>query len=353
LFNDLERVKVYDVQKIEGWSNQEIAGLAEKELDETGSVLVIVNTKKSAIKIFQQLQPIKNKAQIFHLSTNMCPAHRMKILNDIQNSLDNKKPIICVSTQLIEAGVDIDFGTVIRFLAGLDSIAQAAGRCNRNGIRPNLGRVYIVNPNEENLVSLKDIKIGRDIAERVLDEFRDNPKQFDNDIIGPKTIEMYYKYYFYERSNEMDYNVEKKSEINRDDNLFELLSTNKLSVDEFKRVNQSAPNLILRQSFKSASKLFHAIDLSARGVIVPYEEGNGIITGLCAADSLKKQYTLLKQAQRYSVNLYPNIFDKFLEQKTLNETQKGSGIFYLDKQYYSEHFGVSESIINEMEFLNP
>ncbi len=71
-----------------------------------------------------------------------------------------KKPVICVSTQLIEAGVDIDFGAVIRYLAGLDSIAQSAGRCNRHGVREGLGSVWVVNPQEENIERLQDIKIG-------------------------------------------------------------------------------------------------------------------------------------------------------------------------------------------------
>ena len=90
----------------------------------------------------------------------MCPAHRLDVLDTSRKSLKIYEPVICVSTQLIEAGVDIDFGSVIRYLAGLDSIAQAAGRCNRHGVRPGLGNVWIVNPKEENIEKLKDIDIG-------------------------------------------------------------------------------------------------------------------------------------------------------------------------------------------------
>ena len=117
LFKELKRVEVYDRRKIGGWTAEEVAELAKKELDETGSVLVIVNTKKAAVNLFQKLKT-HAQAQVYHLSTNMCPAHRMEVLESVKECLPDKKPVICVSTQLIEAGVDIDFGSVIRYLAG-------------------------------------------------------------------------------------------------------------------------------------------------------------------------------------------------------------------------------------------
>jgi CRISPR-associated endonuclease/helicase Cas3 len=353
LFKDLNRVKVYDQRKIGGWTEQEVADFAGNEVQKTRSVLIIVNTKKAALGIFNQLQGISGVA-IYHLSTSMCPAHRMNILNDIKKCLPDKKPVICVSTQLIEAGVDIDFGSVIRYLAGLDSIAQAAGRCNRNGTRYEQGRVFIVNHKDENLDKLKDIKIGRDKTERVLEEYKANPKAFDNDIIGLKSIESYYQYYFYEQKEEMCYQVEGKSEIGRSDNLFELLSSNQLSVKAYQRINnQSCPPIPIRQSFMSAAKAFRAIDSSARGVIVPYgEAGKRIIAQLCGTQELEKKYKLLKAAQRYSVNVFSGIFDKLVKQGIIREVQQDVGVYYLDDQYYSDACGVSESPIKEMEVLN-
>jgi len=351
LFKELKRVEVYDQRKIGGWTDQEVAEFTEAELEKTGSVLIVVNTKKSAIGLFQLLQNHPT-ATVFHLSTNMCPAHRMKILDSIKEYLANKKPVICVSTQLIEAGIDIDFGSVIRYLAGLDSITQAAGRCNRNGIRLKQGRVFIVNPKDENLNKLKDIKIGRDKAERILEEFRKNPEQFDGDILGLKAMERYYQYYFYERSDEMNYQVSSKSEVGRSDNLFDLLATNPLSVQEYQRINHSSPAIPLRQSFMAASKVFRSIDSPTRGIIVPYgEEGKRIIEELCEADKLEKQFRLMKEAQRYSVNIYPYLFDKLLEHKVVHEVQKDVGVFYLDKRYYSDEYGMSELPVNEMEVL--
>ncbi|TEB12456.1 CRISPR-associated nuclease/helicase Cas3 [Pelotomaculum sp. FP] len=351
LFKELKRVKVFDRRKLRGWTDDDVAALVEQELQETGSVLIVVNTKKSAINLFQLLSQHAS-TEVKHLSTNMCPAHRMEVLDRIKECLPDKKPVICVSTQLIEAGVDIDFGTVIRYLAGLDSIAQSAGRCNRNGARPEPGRVIIINPQGENLDYLNDIKVGRDVAERVLDEFNTDAKQFEGDILGLKAMERYYQYYFYARKEEMCYKVGSNSVVGRSDNLFELLSTNLQSVYGYQRNNDSSPKIPLRQSFMTAAKAFQAIDSPARGVIVQYgEEGERIVNELCAAVDLEKQYRLLKQAQRYSINIYPYVFDQMTRQKVINEVQKGAGVFYLNKQFYDKDCGFSGGITNEMEFL--
>ncbi|MBU1261549.1 MAG: CRISPR-associated helicase Cas3', partial [Proteobacteria bacterium] len=184
IFDDLKRVEVYDKTKVGGWSNDEIKELAEEQVIKSSSVLVVVNTKTSAREIYQRCKEINN-IETSHLSTHMCPAHRLDVLNQIKKCLDPKdpKPVICVSTQLIEAGVDISFGSVIRFLAGLDSIVQAAGRCNRHNEKyPALGKVYIINPAEENIDTIENIRTGKEKTERLLDEFNDNPERFRNDI---------------------------------------------------------------------------------------------------------------------------------------------------------------------------
>ncbi|MGH2569316.1 MAG: CRISPR-associated helicase Cas3', partial [Bacteroidota bacterium] len=125
LFAKLKRVKVHDRRRAGGWSEEDVTELAGQELHKMGSVLIIVNTKNSARSLYQQLSA--RPTDTYHLSTNMCPAHRLGVLNAVKQRLSNKQPVVCVSTQLIEAGVDIDFGSVIRYLAGLDSITQAAG----------------------------------------------------------------------------------------------------------------------------------------------------------------------------------------------------------------------------------
>ena len=348
LYRELKRVTVHDSTKVGGWSENEISELTTSELRDTGSVLTITNTKSEAAALFEKLQGIKD-TRVYHLSTSMCAAHRMDVLKDIKDNLD-KRPIICISTQLIEAGVDIDFGTVIRYLAGLDSIAQAAGRCNRNG-KHEIRNVYIVNPHEENLDRLTDIQIGIAKTRQVLQEFRQNPERFDGDIISPEAMNRYYQLYFHERTNMMNYPVDEKSGIGRSDNLYDLLSLNTLSEKNYERINTSSCRLFLRQSFKSASEEFQSIESSTRGVIVPYSEGKNIIAALCSDSCLHEQVMWLKKAQRYTVNVFSYQFELLDKQRAIHETQKGSGIYYLGKQYYNGNIGLCLYETNEPEVM--
>lgn len=352
LFDDIKRVEIYDKTKVGGWSVEELKELAGQQVLKSGSLLVVVNTKTSAREIYQQCKQIDG-VETFHLSTHMCPAHRMAVLDQVKACLHDKQPVICVSTQLIEAGVDISFGSVIRYLAGLDSIAQAAGRCNRhNELYPKLGEVIIINPAEENISRLEDIRIGKEKTERLLGEFKDNPARFGNSIIGPEAMELYYQYYFYQRARKMNYPVTANSPVRREDNLFNLLSVNKVSVDEFIRRNGVTPKIPLRQAFMSAAKSFDVIESTARGIIVPYgKEGEDIISKLCSVMEIGKQYKLLRLAQRYSVNVFPNVLNKLHGQRAVHEVQKEAGILYLDKQHYSEGIGLSENPVNDMGFI--
>lgn len=357
LFMDLCRVKVTDERKNDGWKDDEIACRTIHELEGSGSVLIVVNTKAAAQTIYKLCKEkigTGTLAKVFHLSTSMCPAHRMVVLEEIKACLDpdDPTPVICVSTQLIEAGVDIDFGCVIRYMAGLDSVAQSAGRCNRNGLRDKPGKVLIINPVNENLDKLTDIRIAKEKAERVLGEFQKDPSQFDCDLIGPKAMELYYKYYFFDRADQMAYPITSKK-IGRDGDLLSLLSLNDLSVQSYKRTNGKSPAFHLRQSFKSAADAFAAIDAPTEGIIVPYgKEGEKIIADLCGAFEVKKQYALLKKAQRYSVNVFPNIFRKLSDNQCIHEVQEGRGVMYLESQYYSAEFGLSVEQVEPMAFLN-
>jgi CRISPR-associated endonuclease/helicase Cas3 len=355
LYEKLKRVKVFDERKTGiGWSEDEIAELVNKELDAKGSVLVIVNTKNSAKSLYDLIS-LNKDAITYHLSTRMCPVHRLETIDKIKVKLENKEAVICVSTQLIEAGVDIDFGAVIRYHAGLDSIAQAAGRCNRNGRQKNahgektLGHVHIVNPEKENIDRLEDIKEGASITGRVLREFDQAPDKYENDRIGLNAMKQYYQYYFFSRRKIMDYYLPSSSSIGREESLFNLLSLNKTATNRhYKNTNGSIP--FFRQSFLTASKEFKAIDSPTRGVIVPYDEkGEKIVSELCSAFELEKQYGLLKEAQRYSINLYSHEFNALYKEGIIQEVQQESGICYLNKQYYSEETGWDDAPVSNMK----
>ena len=137
LYVELQRVRVDFPGQI---TNDELA----RQLSLQKQALCVVSTKKQAQQVFTALS---DKDGAFHLSTNMYPAHRARVLKDVRQRLDDKKPCRVISTSLVEAGVDLDFPVVYRAMAGLDSIAQAAGRCNREG-RLEFGQVYVFEPDE-------------------------------------------------------------------------------------------------------------------------------------------------------------------------------------------------------------
>lgn len=351
LFRDLHRARIEDHCKDGGWTVDEVAEAAEEELADSGSVLVIVNKKSQAKELFERLRGTTE--HVYHLSTSMCPAHRMAVLDKIKMCLDPERPlpVVCVSTQLIEAGVDVDFGSVIRYLAGLDSIAQAAGRCNRNG-RRDAGRVLIVNAAYENLDSLNDIRTAQDVAKRVLREYRDDPATFDHNLQSPKVMERYYFYHFFNRSHEMTFPVTSKNikGMTGKSDLLTLLSTNCNAVEIYKNDQRKAPQTPLRQAFMSAAEAFKVIDSPTEGAIVPYGDGERIITTLMCC-SPEDRDLLLKRAQRYSVNLFPHEMKKMKEARAVIEVWVGSGIYYLNERHYSDDFGASVDGVAEMKTI--
>jgi CRISPR-associated endonuclease/helicase Cas3 len=342
LFDDLKRVSVRDCRKPDGWQAEDIGAFAQEQAEKSGSCLVVVNTKKTSKAVYLALKD--TKFPLYHLSTNMCPNHRRHILDKVRSHLKHKENVICVSTQLIEAGVDVDFGSVIRCLAGLDSIAQAAGRCNRNG-EHEMGVVSIINPVKdiEFIDSLVDIKKGIDVSKRILNDFKENPQKFGNDIIGLAAMNAFYEGYFFNRRNEMEYRV-KAERVGRDDTLLQLLSKNELSVESYKRTCVDIDNNMMWQSFATAAKEFHPIDSITTGIVVPYKEGCEIINELRVAD-LEKEFKLLRRAQQFTVNVFETDFKKLTELGALHPIQEDSSIFYLDDGYYNDDFGVASRIV--------
>ena len=349
LFADLSRVEIRFNEKTGGWNVEEAGVFLLEQFQTAPSCLFIVNTKKWAQELYQycQRQNVPPEA-LFHLSTHQCAAHRKAIFDTIKARLENKQPVICISTQLIEAGVDISMACVIRALGGLDSIAQAAGRCNRHGEKTGKGQVWVLNLQEQDFTRiLPDIQAGKTYAERV---FRDFAGQ---DILQPEAMKRYFEYYFYNRSGEMVY------PINKNDGLLHWLSDNcfnrgaKFSgylKNDILRNNNFYP--LLMQSFKSTGRIFQVIDAPTHAVIVPYGEGAELIAKLCGEWDPKEMCRTLQKAQRYSVNVFPNVWDKLQKENALHETIEGSGIYYLDERYYNDEFGLSLDETSEMTFYD-
>lgn len=138
IFAATKRVEYYPIADYEV---QSIDSIAQKVCEEKESVLIVCNTKKKAKALFDSIKE-KGNMQVLHLSTNMCQKHRMAVVDKVKGKLKNGEKLILCSTQLIEAGVDMDFPIVFRELAPLESIIQSAGRCNREG-KLEKGKVFL------------------------------------------------------------------------------------------------------------------------------------------------------------------------------------------------------------------
>jgi CRISPR-associated endonuclease/helicase Cas3 len=161
-------------------------------LAEHDCVLVIVNTRKDAVEIATALDLATGDSTL-HLSAAMCGQHRADVIREIRERLSARRagtemrPLRVVSTQLVEAGVDIDFPVVFRALAGLDSLAQAAGRCNREGQLPGKGRVVVFS--RDLPVTLHSLRAGAQATRSVLGTSRP-------DSLSPHLFERYFPLYY-------------------------------------------------------------------------------------------------------------------------------------------------------------
>lgn len=124
-----------------------------------------MNTRKHAALLYIELSKIPEITGVYHSSARMCPKHRSMVLDEVRTRLHWDMPCRVISTQLIEAGVDVDFPTVYRSEAGIDSIAQAAGRCNREGKRAS-GKVYVFTPEIHGMPKLGNFRLCADVMRR-------------------------------------------------------------------------------------------------------------------------------------------------------------------------------------------
>lgn len=318
----------------------EAADFVLEKICEVDSLLMIVNTKSAAMKIVLELESKVEQSSdytIVHLSTNMCPEHRRSVILGLKQQLrqkNKKKKIICVSTALIEAGVDISFDLVIRSLTGLDSVIQAGGRCNRNQ-ESALGKVFVVELQNEDVRKLGDLvlkqRIMRDIFSIYEKERKANPSKYHDGLLEENIIKYYYKKYYNMSKRQMEFFLDYDSETS----ILDLLSEN-----ESGRSKNEMSDLIFEQAFQKAGEEFKVIDESGGiDVVVEYNlDAENHIQHLKESKKLSDIRRELRYLQRYTVQLKANIDDLY---RSGAEYNSEFGVYFLSKISYDCTFGIT------------
>lgn len=280
LYRSLKRVHVdfpEDVHTATTWEK-----LAE-DLTNHEQVLCIVSDRKSC-RLLHSMMP----SNTYHLSALMCAQHRSITIARIKADLAEEKQTRVISTQLVEAGVDLDFPVVYRAIAGLDSIAQAAGRCNREGSLNKdgkLGKVVLFIPPKQSPPGI--LRKAAETASRMIDSGVTDI--LDQSIFADYFSELYWKVNSLDRKGILD-----------------------LLKPDYSN---------LRIQFRSAGDAFQLIDNSKqRNIIVPFDDGEELIALL---KSRGPDRWLLRKLQRYSVNIYVNDFNELLSRGSLEEIHPG------------------------------
>lgn len=317
----IEAPKRYEIKnelRACGYTYPELADFVTKK--QQNATLVILNTKKAVRLLYQELS--KRNIYAMHLSNNMCSAHLHDKIEEMIKCLDEGKPVLCISSQLIEAGVDISFECVIRDLAGLDSIYQAAGRCNRHG-KSDSRNVYVIDIKDEDLSKLPDIRAGANITRRLFDENKSND------------INLYYKYYFYSQKNAMDYNIDGGS-------IYDLLSGNEQGRRAYqkRKDKQGIEPPKIRSAIRSAADEFFVIDKGRMEVIVQYGESTELLERYQTAKDIAEKRKLLKQLGRYSISLYSYQLDE-LKTNCAIDDESYKGLKVLKNSFYDEIIGLN------------
>lgn len=321
---DFAALKRTQVVQVPERSMLEFAEFVYDRAKEEGNCLAIVNTKKTAKTVYAKLAELNSdKFEIIHLSTSMCARHREVALEKVKERLVAGVPVICIATQLIEAGVDISFSCVVRAMAGLDSIAQAAGRCNRSGELMQTKLVYAINITDENIGTLKEIEEGKAVALRI---FRECP---DVNCLEQGVLDKYYKYY-YTNSNQqkMDYITSAGCTV------YEMLAGD---------IHKSKGTHFLTQMFATASQEYCVIDNNSKAVVVMYKESIDLLEQYRKAYAIGDKLDIIKKLQKYSVSLYigPNSeYQKLCDMHKIYQLDEEFDIKVLVQDSYSMEYGV-------------
>lgn len=315
---------------------EELADFAAGILEENNSLLLVCNTKNEAAVMFNLLCSKIKDVKAFHISAGMCTAHRKETIKEMQEALENKQQkVLGVSTQVIEAGVDVSFARVIRLLAGMDNIVQATGRENRNREFDGLAPGYIVRLKGEVLKGLSEIEAAKNAAANLLVKYKNNPQIYDDDFMSAKAVNEYYKsLYENVKSGYHDFYIESVR-----DSILNLMSCNG-NVDSEKIPEYN--KYFMHQALKTAGGLFTVFDESSIDIIVPYNRGTEIIQEVFAVGDkdYEKLKAVLKEAKLYTVSLFKYQKIKLEEQGALIFVPS-AGVYILQDGYYDELTGLN------------
>ena len=315
---------------------EELADFAAGILEENNSLLLVCNTKNEAAVMFNLLCSKLKDVKAFHISAGMCTAHRKETIKEMQEALENKQQkVLCVSTQVIEAGVDVSFARVIRLLAGMDNIVQATGRENRNREFDGLAPGYIVRLKGEFLKGLSEVEDAKNAAADLLVKYKNNPQIYDDDLMSAKAVNEYYKsLYENVKSGYHDFYIESVR-----DSILNLMSCNG-NVDSGKIPEYN--KYFMHQALKTAGGLFTVFDESSIDIIVPYNRGTEIIQKIFAVGDKDygKLKAVLKEAKLYTVSLFKYQKIKLEEQGALIFVSS-AGVYILQDGYYDELTGLN------------
>lgn len=284
-FSIFDRVKINTPKMGQKYTLESLGNEIAGQTEAYRSILVVLNTKSAVRKLYDILKEGNVNAE--YLTTNLCAEHRSDKLKAIREILEKgQNPLVVVSTNLIEAGVDISFECVYRSMAGLDSLAQTAGRCNRNG-EMEYGSLYFIMLEGENTGSMEELQQNVRVTESLIREYRSNPRS--DSLLWPEWMDEYYKNIYFYASDKMNFPIEEL-----DTNILELLSRGFYPGEKGNMMNQA---------YKTAGKAYRVIEDHSFGVIVPYKKGEKIIASIQESSYTIDIKNYIRQAQRYTVNV--------------------------------------------------
>ena len=282
--------------------------------------LCVVNTRRHARELFERLADAPGT---LHLSANLCAAHRSKIVARVRERLALKKPCRVVSTAVIEAGVDVDFPCVYRATAGLDSVAQAAGRCNREGRLAELGRVYVFAPDAAHGKPPAYVHDAAAAAAEVLPDHAADP-------LSPAAVEAYFRSFYWRKGGDGGTGWDEVRRHGRT-----------LSVLDCFDANLAA----MHYQFRAAAERYKLIDDAQTPVLVPWGRGRKLIRELQAMPADADPARLRswdRRAQRYVVGVFDHELRLMRENTILGEHH---GRFYLNRDdAYDPRLGLRSNV---------